>query len=327
MLQPEETEELSPSSTGVDIETQTNSLMMPMYRIERFTEDSTAISYLTGFSCFSHLILLYNFLLPAAENLVYKPAGISPLNQLFMTLIKLRQNKDDTCLAIDFGLSRHVVSRIINQWINFLYLELSEVNWWLPPSTVQEYFPLNFKKMFPTTRVILDATEIPIEKPLNVNSQRITFSSYKNTNTVKTLVGIAPRGQVTYVSEAYGGSASDRQIIERSELLNNQSMLKSGDSIMSDRGIMVQDLFASRDVCVNTPTTMKGRNQLPASIVVKDRRIASKRIHVERAIGYAKTYKILKSTLCQEKVPLANRIIQLCMYLTNFRTCIVNKFS
>ena len=44
---------------------------------------------------------------------------------------------------------------------------------------------------------------------------------------------------------------------------------------------MVQDLFASKDVKVNTPTTMKGRTQLPADIVVKDRKIASKRVHVE----------------------------------------------
>ena len=45
-----------------------------------------------------------------------------------------------------------------------------------------------------------------------------------------------------------------------------QCMLGGG---MGVRGIMVQDLFAAQDVTVNTPTTMKGRTQLPSETVVK----------------------------------------------------------
>ena len=59
---------------------------------------------------------------------------------------------------------------------------------------------------------------------------------------------------------------------------------------------MVIDVFASKDVKVNTPTTLKGHSQLDAETVVRDRRNASKIIHVERIIkfGCAKTVKILK---------------------------------
>jgi hypothetical protein len=53
---------------------------------------------------------------------------------------------------------------------------------------------------------------------------------------------------------------------------------------MADRGIMVQDLFANKDVKVNTHTIMAGISQLEPETVVKDRRIASKRIHVERVL-------------------------------------------
>ena len=52
--------------------------------------------------------------------------------------------------------------------------------------------------------------------------------------------------------------------------------------------IMVIDVFASKDVKV------KGHSQLDAETVVRDRRNASKRIHVERIIECAKTLKILK---------------------------------
>jgi len=171
--------------------------------------------------------------------------------------------------------------------------------------------------------VILDATEVPIQKPSNCDSQRATFSTYKNKNTLKTMIGISPRGQVIYVSPSYGGSASDRQIIERSPLVKDH-MLSPGDSIMSDRGIMVQDLFSNQNVHVNTPTTMRGRNQLDAQTVVKDRRIASKRIHVERVIGYAKGFKILTRPLCADKLALGSRIAYVCFMLINFKECIVS---
>lgn len=34
------------------------------------------------------------------------------------------------------------------------------------------------------------------------------------------MIGVTPSGAVSYVSDAYGGSTSDRMSIERSELLN-----------------------------------------------------------------------------------------------------------
>ena len=186
--------------------------------------------------------------------------------------------------------------------------------------------PQNFKEKFPSTRVILDAMEIPIEKPSNVNSQAATWSSNKHKNTVKSMIGCTPRGAVSYVSDAYVGSTSDRQIIERSELLDRK-MFEPNDSIMGDRGIMVQDLFASFDVFVNTPTMLKARSQLDPEEIVRDRRVASKRIHVERVIGLAKTFKILKREMCQSKVPLASRIIFVCFAINNFRGSIVSKYA
>jgi len=96
--------------------------------------------------------------------------------------------------------------------------------------------------------VILDATEIPITKPRDVNAQSSTFSSYKNRNTLKTMVGCTPRGLVSFVGDSFGGSVSDRQLIERSTLYGEPGMFEDGDAIMADRGIMVQDLFASKNV-------------------------------------------------------------------------------
>ena len=84
---------------------------------------------------------------------------------------------------------------------------------------------------------------------------------------------------------------------------------------MADRGIMVQDLFASQDVFVTTPTFLKGKSQLDPQEVVHDRRISSKRIHIERVIGLSKCFKILKRGIPGGKLQLGSRIICVLSFL------------
>ncbi|XP_062585854.1 uncharacterized protein LOC134247520 [Saccostrea cucullata] len=263
---------------------------------------------------------------PAAHDLNLKSNFLSPQDQLFLVMMKLRQAKEDIELSYLFQVSESTVSNIIGTWINFMYYQLKELNIWPSRSVIDEYMPDDFFANFNKTRVILDATEVPINKPQNVNAQSASFSNYKNKNTLKVMIGCTPRGTVSYISDAYCGATSDRQIIERSDLLLEKDKFQDHDSIMADRGIMVQDLFASRNIQVNTPTMIKGKSQLEAQVVVKDRRIASKRIHVERIIGLAKTFKILKKEL-PGKAILGSRIIFICFSELNFRPCIVEKYS
>jgi len=72
---------------------------------------------------------------------------------------------------------------------------------------------------------------------------------------------------------------------------------------------------------------LKGKVQFEPHEIVRGRRIASKRIHVERVIGLAKTFKILKTELTAEKRQLGSRIIFVCFMLSNFRTSIVNELA
>ena len=135
-------------------------------------------------------------------------------------------------------------------------------------------------------------------------------------------MGSSPGGLVAYISNAYGGSASDRQLIERSSLTR---MCEPGDSIMADRGFNVQDIFAPFDVSINIPTFMKNRNRLSRPSVLKDRKIASKRVHIERLIGLAKTYKILQHPMNFCDSILGTRIIFICCMMCNFKNRIVSK--
>lgn len=293
--------------------------------LEDYKNDDEAIQYFTGFDNYRHFRYLFDILGEAVYHLDCKCEPLTPEDMLFLTLMKLRQAEDHKKLAILFRISTASVSKIVNTWICFMYFQLKEVRIWASRKTINDHMPVNFKAKFPKTRVILDATEIPIEKPSNVNFQSQTFSTYKNCNTIKSMIGITPRGAVSFVSDCYGGSASDRQVIEDCPLYKeSESHFCPGDSIMADRGIMVQDLFAVHDVHVNTPTMLRGKTQLNAEDVIRDRRIASKRIHVERVIGLAKTFKILKRKIPYQLIHLSSKITFICFVLTNLRPSIVS---
>jgi len=293
--------------------------------VDSFSENDRIILYYTGFKNYEQFMLLYSILGPCVSHLPVN-CHLKPQDQLFMTLIKLRTAKDDFELSILFDISEKVVSQVFICWLNFLFYQLSEIDFWPSRLVVSETMPVQFKAKFPTTRVIIDATEIAIQKPGHVRNQSASYSSYKNTNTMKVLVGCTPRGLVSFVSDAYGGSTSDRQICERSDLIS-KSLFSAGDSIMADRGFNVQDLFATKNVHVNIPSFLKGKSQLTAAEVVKDRRIASKRIHIERVIGLAKTFKILKQPVPAKRIRLGNRIIKVCFLLCNFKTSIVGSYA
>ena len=205
-----------------------------------------------------------------------------------------------------------------------MYLQWKELLLWPSRDLVKYFAPSDFKSKFPSTRAIVDGTEIPIDKPKTPTAQQQTFSTYKNRNTAKVLVSASPAGLISHVTDSYGGSASDRQIVERSNLPN---ICDPKDSLMADKGFNVQDIFATYDVHVNIPEFFKNKNRMSGETVQKDRKIASKRVHIERIIGLGKTYKILVRPMNATETKLSSKIIFICYMLCNFRKAIVSKHA
>ena len=133
---------------------------------------------------------------------------------------------------------------------------------------------------------------------------------------------MTPDGLICHATSAYAGSTSDRKIFERSDILNK---FDAGDNIMADRGFNVQEICAATDVKVNIPTFLKRSSQFPGVAVMSDRKLSSKRVHVERIIGLIKTYKIFLIPLDYHYIPIASKIFMVCFMLCNFRESIISR--
>ena len=174
--------------------------------------------------------------------------------------------------------------------------------------------PESFKKSYPTTRVIIDCTEIFIETPSSFRTQSVTYSNYKHHNTAKGLVGISPSGSISFVSDLYSGRSSDKQITKHCGILD---MLENGDSIMADKGFdIASDLPLG--VFLNIPPFLRDKENLSLEEETETRRIASVRIHVERAIARIKNFRILSTIFPIAMAADMNKIWVISCYLSNF---------
>ena len=299
-------------------------------RIEQIQNDQKCLHFYTGFLSFQMLMVCFNFLGPAVSKLSYgdhqkhtkgKPHKLTPLNEFFLMLICLRLGLYIQDLAYRFQVSQATVSCICSTWINFCYCKFKELSIWPSRTIVDCNMPLSFQDLYPSTRCIIDATEIFIQKPENPSAQQLTYSNYKNHNTLKALIAISPSGAVSFISDLYGGNISDKELTAQCGLLD---YLEEGDAVMANRGFNIHELLEAKGVTLNIPPklTDSSGGQLSESDRVKTRRIASVRIHVERAIGRIKNYRILES-IPNSMHNMANQIFYVCSILTNFQPTLV----
>ena len=201
-----------------------NSLQAKVFSIDRFITSDKDLSFYTGFPNASVLESTLRYLNPGkdGENIncwhsstddmtnvnqgIDKDAPkqgrsrqLSPRKEFvclfvclffFLTLCRLRQGFIEESHL--YGISQATVSGIVLSWINFMFLKFSTILIWPSKEKVEEHMPADFKEKYPSTRVIIDCTEIRCQMPKNLRFNSELFSSYKNHTTLKGLVGISP---------------------------------------------------------------------------------------------------------------------------------------
>ena len=243
----------------------------------------------------------------------WKVESINFEDQIFITLMKLRQNYTNLHLAQLFSCSVATIANVVTTFIHVLHVILFHDIMTTIPSRQKNVLcaPSSFSE-FTSCRIVIDCTDVEVAAPGLMSLQNATYSSYRGMNSFKVIVGVAPNAVITFVSKLYPGSISDKAIVEQSGLLNH---LVPGDMVLADKGFLIQDILPN-DVSLNIPPFLNN-GVLTESEARKTKSITRARIHVERANARLKDFKILTFIPYYLRC-YADVIFQLCAALVNF---------
>ena len=247
-----------------------------------------------------------------------------------VTLMKLRLNLGYQDVAYRLGVSISMLSRRFNEMLDIMAIRLDFLIFWPDREDLQKTMPLCFRPTYGLkVAAIIDCYEIKIEKPSNFAARSATWSQYKQSNTVKVLIAISPRGMTMFLSDSWGGRVSDKHLTRECGILRK---LLPGDIVLADRGFDIEEDVAMMQASLKIPAFTKGVSQLSPLNVEKTRKLANLRIHVERVIGATRQrYSILMSTLpiqCMktkspQEAPTIDKILLICSALNNVCVSVV----
>ena len=243
------------------------------------------------------------------------------LGKFNFVMCRLRQGLPEEHLAHLFKVSVSTASRVFITWVNFMYLRLGQINIWPSRTAIDKTMSDDFKKKYSSTRVIIDWTEVrcQVRSSLQLNGE--LFSNYKH-HTTQGLIGISPRGAITFISQLYTGSISDQEIVVRCGFLDLP--FEDNDSVIADKGFTIQDLLPL-GVSLNIPPFLGSSSQMSAEDALKTQVIASLCIHVERAINKIKNFHICDGVIPLHQLGLVNQIWAVYAILWNAQPNIITR--
>ena len=296
------------------------------YKSELFCEKNVLKSaeltrFYTGFQSLSRYITFRNFVKKGYEHNKGtssgkgRPCKITFEDRLFMFLCRMRLGLLEEDLSYRFKISIGLVSEICSYFTVFLAKYLSQVPIWMSRERVNQTMPLEFKNVYPNTRIIIDTTHIYVEVSSDFNTQSETYSSYKAHNTGCAIVGIAPNGFITFIGDMVPGRMSDKDSTYYSGLYK---LLEPGDVVLADRGFLIEDDLKEIGASLQIPSFLHGESQLPLQNERESKKLAHFRIHVERIIKEIKSYRIIKFVFPNSMFDKLNDVWFICCMLCNF---------
>ncbi|CAN7944441.1 unnamed protein product, partial [Ixodes hexagonus] len=134
------------------------------------------------------------------------------------------------------------------------------------------------------------------------------------------LIGISPDGTVTFISELFTGSMSDKECVEKSGFL--EQSFDDGDSVMADKGFRIEEMLKKINVQLNIPPFLR-KGHFTTEEVKETEAIASLRIHLERRIQRIKNFHIFDRPIQISLAPVVSEMWSICGILTNFQSPLI----
>ncbi|XP_064612603.1 uncharacterized protein LOC135476498 [Liolophura sinensis] len=296
--------------------------------------------YYTGY-LYESFLELSKFLIPSDEAPFQHSKPLNCLSeltfqdQLLLVLMKLRQDFDFRHLATLFGTSSQDCCGVFSDWMNYMFYKFGSVptSIWPHRDTIIENMPTEFKQDFPNTLSIIDVTEVKIQRPQTVRTEsQSQFYSDKTCTTLKGIIGVDPRGAITFVSMLHYSSMSNKDLVKLCgfyrilKQLLQSGVMKEGDGIMAGKDFPIEKEIQNLGLELNVPPIApSSTSEMSASDVTQMNKIAKHHVHVEQAIARIKEFKILSSKSSLGLFKSVNQIWRVCCLLTNFMPFLTNK--
>jgi len=248
-----------------------------------FENDKNILQFYIALPNWTILKAVFDLVLPSLFKM--PNSKLSPFEIIVMFFMRIRLNLVEEDIGYRFGVHQSKVSRNFYKVLDVMDVKLSHLIKWPERQILQEILHMSFRHYFKKCCVIIDCTEVFVERPSDLMARAQTWSNYKHHNTVKFLLGITPQGTISYISRVAGGQMSDKQIVESSDLI---SKLLPGDVVIADRGFTCDDYAHMLLAEIKIPPFTKGNKQLEKIELDWSRELSMVRIHVEHVIGALK---------------------------------------
>lgn len=146
---------------------------------------------------------------------------LTKFTMLLMFFMKIRLGLFDEDIGYRFDVHPSTVSRNFHRVLDAMFIKMAPLIKWPERNILRETMPMSFRKFFKKCCIIIDCTEIFMERPTDLLARAQVWSNYKHHSTVKFLIGITPQGTISFLSPCVGGRMSDKEITEQSELIKH----------------------------------------------------------------------------------------------------------
>ncbi len=260
------------------------------------------------------------------DNLPGNRCKLSYRHALLMSLMRKYGNPTQEQLAAFFGIDQSTVCRYL-RYCDMIFTKI------LPtPDAVSRKIRnartiKEVKKIVPDLTVIVDGTHIDIQRPTDKEPRKEAYSGKKKSFTRNTQVIADKKGLAMYASKSAPGSTHDLTMIKNNppDLGILTARMRSNRKhpedekvkMFSDLGYMgIEEVYPGATSVQPDKKPRKGK--LTKKQKAQNRRISSKRVTVEHAIGRIKQYKRMRDPY-DGTAEEFDREFQVTAGLANFR--------